>query len=287
MRAAVLLAAVVTVQPFANFTHAVSIDGVKAAGLHGFTVEERLWRASRAAEWLADLRIAGPDGRELPWLEREVDTPVPPAIALSVVSTQLDGGRTRVVLADVRDRGTVPVEALSFGLRDPIPPRAVTVSAGGRVIGRGVIDRDHPRVPVAPTRALEFVVELDGAEPLAIERAFGERRRTEVVFRAPRAGHCVLYLGAATAQLPAQRLERADGEIAPVQLGEIEPNHAFGLVADDRTPPMRHRRLWPLVIGVALLIGLALAFCNPARRWLGQVLQNANQRYSSSRWSMR
>ncbi|HTN85799.1 MAG TPA: DUF2339 domain-containing protein, partial [Sorangium sp.] len=66
-----------------------SIEGVDAAGDHRVDVDLDLYRESRAAELLADVRIAGPDGAEVPYVLRE------PGVAPGagrIAATMLDPG---------------------------------------------------------------------------------------------------------------------------------------------------------------------------------------------------
>ncbi|WP_437666109.1 DUF2339 domain-containing protein [Sorangium sp. So ce1182] len=65
------------------------IEGVDAAGDHRVDVDLDLYRESRAAELLADVRIAGPDGAEVPYVLRE------PGVAPGagrIAATMLDPG---------------------------------------------------------------------------------------------------------------------------------------------------------------------------------------------------
>ncbi|WP_437320315.1 DUF2339 domain-containing protein [Sorangium sp. So ce385] len=62
-----------TVAPLPTEKHALvrPIDGVDAAGDHRVDVDLDLYRESRAEDLLADVRIAGPDGAEVPYVLRE------------------------------------------------------------------------------------------------------------------------------------------------------------------------------------------------------------------------
>ncbi|WP_437941138.1 DUF2339 domain-containing protein [Sorangium sp. So ce341] len=62
-----------TVAPLPIERHALvrPIDGVDAAGDHRIDVDLDLYRESRAEDLLADVRIAGPDGAEVPYVLRE------------------------------------------------------------------------------------------------------------------------------------------------------------------------------------------------------------------------
>ncbi|WP_437562352.1 DUF2339 domain-containing protein [Sorangium sp. So ce542] len=62
-----------TAAPLPTERHALvrPIDGVDAAGDHRIDVDLDLYRESRAEDLLADVRIAGPDGAEVPYVLRE------------------------------------------------------------------------------------------------------------------------------------------------------------------------------------------------------------------------
>ncbi|AGP36064.1 DUF2339 domain-containing protein [Sorangium cellulosum] len=62
-----------TVAPLPTERHALvrPIDGVDAAGDHRIDVDLDLYRESRAEDLLADVRVAGPDGAEVPYVLRE------------------------------------------------------------------------------------------------------------------------------------------------------------------------------------------------------------------------
>ena len=77
-----------------------SVQGVNAPGLYRAAVDVDLYRSSTAESPLTDLRIAGPDGKELAFLVRDVPI-VTPAIEHSVTlvdPAHLPDGATRVVL---------------------------------------------------------------------------------------------------------------------------------------------------------------------------------------------
>ncbi|WP_437878201.1 DUF2339 domain-containing protein [Sorangium sp. So ce513] len=65
------------------------IEGVGAAGDHRVDVDLELYRESRAEELLADVRIAGPDGAEVPYVIREVGAAPSPG---RIAATMLDPG---------------------------------------------------------------------------------------------------------------------------------------------------------------------------------------------------
>ncbi|WP_433935939.1 DUF2339 domain-containing protein [Sorangium cellulosum] len=65
------------------------IEGVDAAGDHRVDVDLELYRESRAEELLADVRIAGPDGAEVPYVIREAGAAPSPA---RIAATMLDPG---------------------------------------------------------------------------------------------------------------------------------------------------------------------------------------------------
>ncbi|WP_437759058.1 DUF2339 domain-containing protein [Sorangium sp. So ce1389] len=65
------------------------IEGVDAAGDHRVDVDLDLYRESRAAELLADVRIAGPDGAEVPYVLREPGAA--PGVG-RIAATMLDPG---------------------------------------------------------------------------------------------------------------------------------------------------------------------------------------------------
>ncbi|AUX31465.1 MULTISPECIES: DUF2339 domain-containing protein [Sorangium] len=65
------------------------IDGVDAAGDHRIDVDLDLYRESRAEDLLADVRIAGPDGAEVPYVLRE--TGAAPSSG-RIAATMLDPG---------------------------------------------------------------------------------------------------------------------------------------------------------------------------------------------------
>ncbi|WP_437281680.1 DUF2339 domain-containing protein [Sorangium sp. So ce375] len=65
------------------------IDGVDAAGDHRVDVDLDLYRESRAEELLADVRIAGPDGAEVPYVLREPGAAPPSG---RIAATMLDPG---------------------------------------------------------------------------------------------------------------------------------------------------------------------------------------------------
>ncbi|MFO0585271.1 MAG: DUF2339 domain-containing protein [Anaeromyxobacter sp.] len=77
-----------------------SLDGIAAPGLHAVRVDAALWQATRASAELADLRVAGPDGAEVPWALRAVAGPaaeeVVPATLVDPVA--LPDGAVRAVL---------------------------------------------------------------------------------------------------------------------------------------------------------------------------------------------
>ncbi|WP_155798188.1 DUF2339 domain-containing protein, partial [Sorangium cellulosum] len=65
------------------------IEGVDAAGDHRVDVDLELYRESRAEELLADVRIAGPDGAEVPYVIREAGAAPSPG---RIAATMLDPG---------------------------------------------------------------------------------------------------------------------------------------------------------------------------------------------------
>ncbi|WP_438019958.1 DUF2339 domain-containing protein [Sorangium sp. So ce315] len=65
------------------------VEGVGAAGDHRVDVDLELYRESRAEELLADVRIAGPDGAEVPYVIREVGAAPSPG---RIAATMLDPG---------------------------------------------------------------------------------------------------------------------------------------------------------------------------------------------------
>ncbi|WP_437639548.1 DUF2339 domain-containing protein [Sorangium sp. So ce854] len=65
------------------------IEGVGAAGDHRVDVDLELYRESRAEELLADVRIAGPDGAEVPYVIREAGAAPSPG---RIAATMLDPG---------------------------------------------------------------------------------------------------------------------------------------------------------------------------------------------------
>ncbi|WP_437784702.1 DUF2339 domain-containing protein [Sorangium sp. So ce1097] len=65
------------------------IEGVGAAGDHRVDVDLELYRESRAEELLADVRVAGPDGAEVPYVIREVGAAPSPG---RIAATMLDPG---------------------------------------------------------------------------------------------------------------------------------------------------------------------------------------------------
>ncbi|WP_437692290.1 DUF2339 domain-containing protein [Sorangium sp. So ce176] len=65
------------------------IEGVDAAGDHRVDVDLELYRESRAEELLADVRIAGPDGAEVPYMIREAGAAPSPG---RIAATMLDPG---------------------------------------------------------------------------------------------------------------------------------------------------------------------------------------------------
>jgi hypothetical protein len=76
-----------------------SVDGVTAPGLYRVEVDPELYRHAHADD-LADLRIAGPDNNEIPWLVRRVPAEQKPEErAVTVVDpVQLPDGSARAVL---------------------------------------------------------------------------------------------------------------------------------------------------------------------------------------------
>ncbi|WP_438001168.1 DUF2339 domain-containing protein [Sorangium sp. So ce185] len=80
-----------TVAPLPTERHARvrPIDGVDAAGDHRIDVDLDLYRESRAEDLLADVRIAGPDGAEVPYVLRE--TGASPSSG-RIAATMLDPG---------------------------------------------------------------------------------------------------------------------------------------------------------------------------------------------------
>ncbi|WP_437681042.1 DUF2339 domain-containing protein [Sorangium sp. So ce131] len=65
------------------------IDGVDAPGDHPLAVDLDLYRQSRAEELLADVRIAGPDGAEVPYVLHEAGAAASPG---RIAATMLDPG---------------------------------------------------------------------------------------------------------------------------------------------------------------------------------------------------
>ena len=103
-----------------------SIQNVSAPGLYHAEVDPELYRHAHADD-LADLRIAGPDNGEIPWLIRRVPAPLQPEErAVTVVDpVQLPDGSARAVL-DLGAPGLKHSEARLTvdGDGDLVPPRA-------------------------------------------------------------------------------------------------------------------------------------------------------------------
>jgi hypothetical protein len=122
----------------APFATARSLLGVDAKGLHAVRVDAALFRASLAAPGtLADVRIAGPDGAEVPFAIRPVDADrrderVGAELVDPVV---LAGGATRAVLDKGRRGLRTTAVALDLEGDDFLRPVRVESSEDGRRFG--------------------------------------------------------------------------------------------------------------------------------------------------------
>jgi uncharacterized membrane protein len=115
-----------------------TLTGVSATGHHAVRVDADLWRASLASSFtLADLRIAGPGGEEVPWTLRPVGGPdgeeeVPATLVDPVV---LSTGAVRAVV----DKGRRGLRTDELGLElsgdDFLRPVRIESSDDGRTFG--------------------------------------------------------------------------------------------------------------------------------------------------------
>ncbi|HEY6100543.1 MAG TPA: DUF2339 domain-containing protein, partial [Anaeromyxobacter sp.] len=139
----VLLAALGTAAPAraldaAAFRVARPIEGVLAPGLHAIEADADLLRASRAAAGtLADVRIEGPAGAEIPWALRVAEGPRREQVIEGAVvdPVSLPDGSLRAVV----DLGSAPARhgelRLDLSGEEFLCPVRLEVSADGRTFG--------------------------------------------------------------------------------------------------------------------------------------------------------
>jgi hypothetical protein len=168
------------------------VTGVARPGYHAVRVDADLWRASLAAPGtLADLRIASPDGAEVPWALRAVGGPdgeeeVPAELVDPVV---LPGGVVRAVI-DKGKRG-VRTDELRLDLEgdDFLRPVRIESSDNGRAFGvlaeggrvyavKGLAEarRTVVRHPPSEARFLRVTLLPGAGEPPRLSRAHPLRR---------------------------------------------------------------------------------------------------------------
>ncbi|MFT3917709.1 MAG: DUF2339 domain-containing protein [Anaeromyxobacteraceae bacterium] len=126
-----------------------AIDGIAAPGLHAVRVDAPLLQATRAPAGLADVRVAGPDGAEVPWALRAVAGPaaeeeIPTALVDPVA---LPDGAVRAVLDKGKHGLRTDELRLELDGADFLRRARVETSDDGRRWGVLV---DGPRVYAVP-----------------------------------------------------------------------------------------------------------------------------------------
>ncbi len=167
------------------FSYSAPIEGVARAGLWRFEVPAELWRVSAAAG-LADVRLAGPGGDEVPWMVRAVRSA---ALERAVPATLVDpvvfpDGSARAVLDLGRAHGRHSCVRLEIAGDEFLRRARVEVSEdqrrwglaadGGRVwavrgeaAGRGLT----LRYPASDARFLRVTLLAAGGDPVRITGA--------------------------------------------------------------------------------------------------------------------
>ncbi len=73
------------VADLSHYEQSLSISGISAPGDYRFDVDVALYQSSKARELLADLRIQGPDGVEVPYVLQTVSPPRPPTLLHAIL----------------------------------------------------------------------------------------------------------------------------------------------------------------------------------------------------------
>ena len=231
---------------------------------------------ARARADLADLRIAGGDGRQWAYLLGAEKVREPRA--LEVAGPETEGGVSRYRL--VPPAAPATLDAVTLEAAAPFFDRPFTLEArrDDRVVvlarGRLVLPPRDPRpveihFPPARVEELTLAVEDGSDAPLEIARAEGWFPVPELYFAAP-AGDYGLLVGNPEAEAPRYELARVRDVVLAVSAGEAEAgelaaNPAYRAGARWLTAPgLQRALLWgALLLAVA---GLAFLTLRLARR---------------------
>jgi hypothetical protein len=128
--------------PLADFATTATVTGVTAPGWYRLELDDQVWRRSRSPQPLADVRIGGPNGRELPALVRPVSVTAPPQPREGLKTIKTVDGATVVTLdlgAEPPPHDRVRLDALPGEFVRPVRVEVSTDGSTWHLIASGGI----------------------------------------------------------------------------------------------------------------------------------------------------
>ena len=266
-----------------------SILGVQSAGDHRLVVDPALYGAVLTGRAMADVRIVGPDNKEVRFVRRPFSGPAHAARgSVSLRATAGPGareGETVYTLARL-PRG-LPVTALRLQVETSEFVRRVQVDASTTRhawfgVGHGLVSRvavkgarpaqlkQHLELQIDPAEHPHLRLTVDDGDnaPLKLSGARALYATEELVFRVDRPGAHTLLVGRPQDRPPrydlAELLELGGAQdIRAATLGPVERNPLFGKGRPQAAPEPaaaqapwseRHQRMLKLIIGAAVLL---------------------------------